>query len=202
MNTYHSFRELGQLKWLGDHKIDRFKNHLNHILADVGQQMSDRAKCDFLLPIWDESELLSDEARHWRRLPANDPEKNFQWMLDSMDRISIQLSESSNIAARRSYLSRGADGRQAPAQEAPKQPGGGGKGGNPNNGDTSGGAPKQKGKDKQKGDHTKKHYEQREWQRKGQGERQGQERTYRGFPQQSTAGTKEEGDLGAQEPQR
>ena len=78
MNTYHSFRELGQLKWLGDHKIDRFKNHLNHILADVGQQMSDRAKCDFLLPIWDDSELLSDEARHWRRLPASAPEKNFQ----------------------------------------------------------------------------------------------------------------------------
>ena len=78
MNAYHSFVELGQLKWLGDAQTDRFKNHLDHILADVGQQMTDRAKCDFLLPIWDESDLLSDEARHWGCMPSNAPDKNFQ----------------------------------------------------------------------------------------------------------------------------
>lgn len=96
MRTFHSIQDLSNMKWLGDDYISRFRNLLYEILADVGPQMNDEAKCGHLLAYWEQSELMKPEAQDFNRMGDDDPTKNFQRMLDTMDRIVVEQEEKGN----------------------------------------------------------------------------------------------------------
>ena len=74
------------------------------ILADVGSQMNDDAKCGHLLGYWDQPELMKPEAQAFTRMKDKGPIKDFQWTLDTMDSIVVEQEETRNREERTSKM--------------------------------------------------------------------------------------------------
>ena len=57
-----------------------FRNDWTEIMSDIGDSLTEEAKCELLLTFFDRSLVLKSEADYWRRLERNDKHKTYAWL--------------------------------------------------------------------------------------------------------------------------
>ena len=110
LRTFHNMLDLSKLEWQGDEhwEMARFRNNLNQIMMDIGDQMNEAGKQDFLLGHFEKSTLMKPEAQHFRR-PEPGIKKDYQYLLDALGREIDRGREREHHAKREEGLKRAND---------------------------------------------------------------------------------------------
>ena len=131
LRTFHNMLDLSKLEWQGDEhwEMARFRNNLNAIMMDIGDQMNEEGKQNFLLGHFETSTLMKPEAQHFRR-PGPGTKKDYKYLVDALNREIDRGRERENHARREEGLKRANEkkdrhGRVVPHAAAANDTGGG-----------------------------------------------------------------------------
>ena len=86
MKSSSTLLDLYTLPWMGNHKIHEFKSRFVHLVNLTDGKVSDEELCEILLKEMMQCSLLDADRQHFLRLKTGDPEKNLEFLLDSLQR--------------------------------------------------------------------------------------------------------------------
>ena len=126
MKQLYSIQDISDIKWMGDDKIFEFLELWKQIVANNAVQLTHKQLATILvqkLPV--KSSAIGQDVAYWNRLPEDDPQKSYEYLINSMERHLDRVQMDKNQEARRAALQRGL-GTQALGVNPASGGGGGG----------------------------------------------------------------------------
>ena len=96
MGIVYSITDLSNLDWMGDPRMQSFLYVWYVMVNGMKEAISETTLRDLLLTKMEKSSELQHDLNFYYRMPDGDPEKSYQYLLDSMERYIQRASQRKN----------------------------------------------------------------------------------------------------------